>query len=165
MIKTDNPQVNSNLSAAISHLMVAYSLLRGEPDLRNNAQLRRNTERDIHDLIEKMQPDYNDWPYVRDQFEFYDQYLGTRREAGEITDFDLIRPGMLKVNFSSEVEYWEHMRRHSDHQKNLASGDGAAMKTCGKCGLTKPKYNFRATGATCNSCRARAYRQRKGAPE
>lgn len=149
----------SMFSSCIGTLIQLMAQVGDQTDGLNSADLREQVSGIVANIIGSVKPDRTCWAHCKGQMH-YDVYLKMRREAGTITDYDLIRPTLFEKDFSELMEYFEHYQRVVIARKALESRGGTAGKTCAKCGCTKPKESFK-RGSVCNSCRSRMYRERK----
>ena len=91
----------------------------------------------------------------------YDVYLSIKKDDGSLTEYDLIRPGLQASQFCDPYEHSRHMARVENSRKSVPD-----MKQCRECGTVKLISRFaKAGGAVCNSCRMKAYRERKSGNE
>lgn len=150
-------QSNVHVSSAVSHIINAAIAETGDESLRSNAATRLDIQMQVESIVESVIPDRTDWVNVKEQFEYYDKYIAARRASNEVTDFDLVRPGLHATQFTSHDAFEEHKAR----VKGALQSSKGNTKVCSACGQEKLKTAFRATGSVCNACRSRRYRERK----
>jgi hypothetical protein len=119
--------------------------------------------REIIDKLAARPNDPTDWEEVKHEH-FYDDYLDMREKTGTLHPHDLVRPGLVRSNFISEVEYHKHAMRvaESRAKEEASQNSRLGFKFCNGCEQDKPIAAFKKRGgAICNACRCKAYRQRK----
>lgn len=154
----NDPQSKALLKSATS--MVLKLMVRTGLVVSESSDIRDEVEDGLVELMNSIDPDPTGWsnPEVSGKY-FYDVYLAMREMAGEQTEHDLVRPGLIMGNFTDSGEYYKHCMRISDRRKNVAPDE---MKTCSICGQPKPANKFKHKGgARCFSCLGKIYRQRK----
>lgn len=96
------------------------------------------------------------WADVKNHMH-YDVYLARKDAEGGASAYDLVRPKLVRLQFSLPEAYAEHLDR-IDGAKTPCT----ETKICSACGLTKLANKFRkGGGGKCNACRTKLYRQRK----
>jgi len=145
------------LESLISSMITYRRAITGVDLEKTDPDTREYVRALIVDCANHIKTDDSCWPQVKHRF-LYDVYLAMREDSRQATSFDYIRPGLMISDFSDKEEYYKHRIRISNKQKEDADG---RTKICAVCGEVKPesKFKFRG-GATCNSCRGKAYRKR-----
>jgi len=154
-----NNDQKAQLESIVSCVIALAASMNGTEYQKNSQDLRETIREDLMEMLDcSFEPDLASWPYVKDRY-FYDVYLSMRAEEGTLTMTDETRTGLSIANFTDAAEYHKHQLRVSEKRKEEYAG---AVKTCNTCGLTKPASKFKKRGgATCNSCNAKKYRDRK----
>lgn len=158
MLAADH-KFQSMFASCVSNAINLIGMLTGEKEANNDPDMREEVIRKLSNLIGEHSIDKTSWGHCKDTMK-YDVYLMMRRETNTLTQFDLTRPGLSEWQFTDLSSYFDHYQRVNDKRKTLESKGTINGKTCSKCGMHKPVTSFK-RGSVCNSCRSRAYRERK----
>lgn len=153
----DSHEAKSMFVSAVGMMMAMLAKRAGDPALIKNADLRETTGEAIAHMLKSVRLDDTSWPFVKGDL-LYDDYVALRKANGRLSEYDLVRPGLFERDFTSMFEYFNHYQRVIEHKKKMEGIGNATEKVCSKCGLSKSLSSFR-SGAVCNSCRNRTYRQ------
>ena len=158
LILEENPRTKALFNSALGTLMTCMEMVQGQSDTKKDPDLREKVTEALGNILMAVQPDPTSWTYVKHMIS-YSEYLRVRKQTGTITSYDMIRPGLTEVNFDNQFDYYEHYDRIRKHEEKMQQSGTSNLKTCNKCGASKPETAFR-RGSTCNSCRGKAYRLR-----
>lgn len=158
VLLAENPKLQAMFPSTVGQVLTMLTMLAEINADETKHDLRDFVETRVCEILESVRPDRASWPYVKTQMT-YSEYLRTRRDNGTISEYDLIRPGMIEAQFDSPQDYFDHYGRVLEAEKRLQELGLTGMKTCSRCGSKKPEAAFR-RGAVCNSCRSRNYRSK-----
>ena len=159
LLLDSNTKAKSLFMSSVGMMLAAMEEVQGMSDTKKDPDLREKVTEALGEILQAVRPDANSWTYVKHQIS-YSVYLNARRQSGTITEYDLIRPGLLQGHFDNQFEYFEHYDRIRRHEQAMQEIGASGMKACNKCGVAKPQSAYR-KGGTCNACRGKEYRNRK----
>ena len=155
----ENHAANSMFMSVVSIMMRTIQSLNNNVDPESIDDMRETVIEKLASLLEPENIDLTCWPLVAKTMA-YDEYLDMRKRTGKLTAHDLIRPGLIESNFNDLMAYFDHYQRVNDKVAAMAEAGAELGKVCSRCGIDKPLSSYK-RGAVCNTCRSRAYRNRK----
>ena len=154
----DNHKANSMFMSAVGSMLRVIEELNRGVKVSKIDDMRETVIERLAEMLEEGNVDLTCWPLVSSEM-MYDDYLKMRERNETLTEYDMIRQGLVEANFSTLLAYFDHYQRVSEKKKEMSEGGVAQGKICSKCGHDKPASSYK-RGAVCNTCRSRLYRER-----